>query len=56
MADLVVLDADPLEDIENIRKMSLVMKEGSIIDTAALPLHPILTSAEATNPGAVRMK
>jgi imidazolonepropionase-like amidohydrolase len=56
MADLVVLDADPLEDIENIRKMSLVMKEGSIIDTAVLPLHPILTSAEATNPGAVRMK
>ena len=56
MADLVVLDADPLADIENIRKMSLVMKEGSIIDTAALPLHPILTSPEAMNPGAVRMK
>jgi imidazolonepropionase-like amidohydrolase len=54
-ADLVVVDADPLEDIENIRKMSLVMKEGSIID-AALPLHPILTSPEATHPGAVRMK
>ncbi len=56
MADLVVLDADPLADIENIRKLSLVMKEGSIIDTAALPLHPILTSPEAMNPGAVRMK
>jgi imidazolonepropionase-like amidohydrolase len=56
MADLVVLDADPLEDIENVRKTSLVMKEGSIIDTATLPLHPILTSPEATNPGAVRMK
>jgi imidazolonepropionase-like amidohydrolase len=56
MADLVVLDADPLEDIENVRKMSLVMKEGSIIDTASLPLHPILTSPEAMNPGAVRMK
>jgi imidazolonepropionase-like amidohydrolase len=56
MADLVVVDTDPLEDIENIRKMSLVMKEGVIIDRAALPLHPILTSPEATNPGAVRMK
>ncbi len=56
MADLVVLDADPVEDIENVRKMSLVMKEGVIIDTAALPLHPILTSPEAMNPGAVRMK
>lgn len=56
MADLVVLDADPLADIENVRKMSLVMKEGSIIDTASLPLHPILTSPEAMNPGAVRMK
>ena len=56
MADLVVVDADPVEDIENIRKMSLVMKEGTIIDTATLPLHPILTSPEATNPGAVRKK
>ena len=55
-ADLVVLDADPLQDIENIRKISMVMKEGQIIDTGALPLHPILTSTAAQTPGPVRMK
>jgi imidazolonepropionase-like amidohydrolase len=56
LADLVVLDADPLQDIENMRKVSLVMKEGQTIDRDTLPRHPILTSPEATNPGAVRMK
>src|SRR3984893_3736036 len=54
-ADLVVLDADPLQDIENLRKISLVMKEGKVIDTDALPHNPILTSPEAINPGPVRM-
>ena len=55
-ADLVVLDADPLQDIENMRKISLVMKEGRVIDTDKLPHNPILTSPEATNPGPVRTK
>jgi len=27
IADLVVVDADPLQDINNLRKISLVMKE-----------------------------
>jgi imidazolonepropionase-like amidohydrolase len=56
LADLVVAESDPLQNLESLRKLSLVMKEGAIIDTAALPLHPILTSPEAINPGAVRMK
>jgi imidazolonepropionase-like amidohydrolase len=56
LADLVVVDADPLQDTENMRKISLVMKEGKVIDTGKLPLHPILTSPEAMNPGPVRMK
>jgi imidazolonepropionase-like amidohydrolase len=55
-ADLIVVDADPLQDIENMRKLSLVMKEGKVIDTKALPLNPILTSEAAKNPGLVRMK
>jgi len=55
-ADLIIVDADPLQNIQNMRKVSLVMKEGNIIDVNALPLHPVLTSSEAMNPEAVRMK
>jgi len=56
LADLIVVDADPLADIQNLKKLSLVVKEGRTIDTASLPLEPILTSEEARNPGAVRVK
>jgi imidazolonepropionase-like amidohydrolase len=56
LADLIVVDADPLEDIQNLKKLSLVVKEGRTIDTASLPTNPILTSEEARNPGAVRVK
>jgi imidazolonepropionase-like amidohydrolase len=55
-ADLIVVDADPLADIQNLKKLSLVVKEGRTIDTGRLPLEPILTSDEARNPGAVRTK
>ena len=41
LADLLILGADPLKDISNIRKLSMVMKEGVIVDTAALPTNPI---------------
>ena len=56
MADLVVVDADPLADAQNLRKVSAVIKEGKTVDIASLPLDPILTSEEARNPGAVRRK
>jgi imidazolonepropionase-like amidohydrolase len=56
LADLVVLDADPLQDLENLRKISLVIKDGSVVDIGKLPLHPVLTSPEAENPGPVRTK
>ena len=56
LADLVVVDADPLADIQNLRKQSLVVKEGRTIDVASLPRDPILTSEQAMNPGAVRVK
>ena len=41
LADILLLDADPLTDIKNIRKLSLVMKEGSIIDRDKLPEKPV---------------
>ncbi len=41
LADLLVLDADPLADISNIRKLGVVMKEGQIIDHRKLPTNPI---------------
>lgn len=44
-ADLVILDADPLENIENIRRISTVMKEGQIVDRQPLPLKRVLTAA-----------
>jgi imidazolonepropionase-like amidohydrolase len=40
-ADLLVLDADPLADISNIRKLSVVMKDGKTIDTDRLPEKPV---------------
>lgn len=41
LADLVILDENPLEDIGNIRKIHLVMKDGKVIDTSRLPENPI---------------
>lgn len=41
LADLVVLDADPLADIHNIRKLRMVVKDGQIVDLGRLPERPI---------------
>ena len=41
LADLLVLEADPLADIANIRKQSVVMAAGRIIDVDALPTEPV---------------
>ncbi len=42
-ADLVILDADPLADIMNVMKISVVMKDGAVVDRAVLPLKRVLT-------------
>ena len=42
-ADILLLDADPLTDIHNIRKLSLVIKEGRVIDRESLPQRPVWT-------------
>lgn len=41
LADLLLLDADPLAQIRNIHRQSLVMKGGAVIDTATLPTRPV---------------
>ena len=41
LADLLVLDADPLADIANIRKLRTVIKEGRVVDPAKLPENPV---------------
>ena len=41
----VILDADPLQDIENVRRISTVMKDGQIVDRQRLPLKKVLTAA-----------
>jgi len=42
IADVVMLDADPLQDIKNIRKIRMVMKDGVVIDRDKLPTNPII--------------
>jgi imidazolonepropionase-like amidohydrolase/cyclophilin family peptidyl-prolyl cis-trans isomerase len=44
-ADLVILDANPLDDIHNIRKVHAVFKEGSLVDLAHLPQRRILSTS-----------
>jgi imidazolonepropionase-like amidohydrolase len=36
MADLVLLDADPLADINNTNQIRAVIKSGKLLDRAAL--------------------
>jgi hypothetical protein len=40
---VVVLDANPLQDVGNIRKISMVMKDGRVIDRDKLPLKKVLS-------------
>jgi len=48
LADLVVLSADPLQDIHNLRKVFAVYKEGKAIDRARLPETRVLSVVPAT--------
>jgi imidazolonepropionase-like amidohydrolase len=45
LADILILGADPLADIHNIRKLKSVMKEGRMIDLARLPEKRVLSSS-----------
>ena len=37
-ADLLLLNADPTADINNVKNIALVMKAGQIVDESKLPL------------------
>jgi imidazolonepropionase-like amidohydrolase len=43
VADLLVLDRNPLEAAANYRSIRLVIKDGNVVDRDALPSNPILT-------------
>jgi imidazolonepropionase-like amidohydrolase len=47
--DLVVLAADPLADIHNIRKVAHVVRDGKLIDRALLPTIRVLTRAPSSH-------
>jgi imidazolonepropionase-like amidohydrolase len=36
-ADLLLLDANPLDDIHSFRKINMVLKDGRVVDRKALP-------------------
>jgi imidazolonepropionase-like amidohydrolase len=40
-ADIIIVDRNPTEDIKNIRGISLVMKDGKVIDTAYHANYPM---------------
>ncbi|HZR25089.1 MAG TPA: amidohydrolase family protein [Vicinamibacterales bacterium] len=46
LADLVLLSADPLADIKNLRKLAAVMKDGRMVDRRTLPETRVLSHAD----------
>jgi imidazolonepropionase-like amidohydrolase len=48
IADLLLLDADPLADIRNIRKLNTVIKEGRVIEREKLPTAPVFYGKKGT--------
>ena len=49
LADILVLGADPIADISNIRKLEVLMKEGQIIDIESLPTNPVTGEAQSVS-------
>lgn len=50
IADLVLLSADPLADISNIRKISAVIAAGRLVDLASLPQAPVFGEQAGAKP------
>jgi imidazolonepropionase-like amidohydrolase len=44
IADVVILDADPLQDARNYRRIFAVVKDGKRVDLSALPVAPLISS------------
>ncbi|HKC88590.1 MAG TPA: amidohydrolase family protein, partial [Blastocatellia bacterium] len=51
LADILILEADPLADIHNIRRLKSVMKEGRMIDLARVPEKRVLSSNQGQAAG-----
>ena len=51
LADILILEADPLADIHNIRRLKSVIKEGRLIDLARLPEKRVLSSNQSQSAG-----
>ena len=49
-ADLLVLDADPLADIHNLRKISVIYRDGRVIDRDRLPETRVLSRPPVAAP------
>jgi imidazolonepropionase-like amidohydrolase len=47
LADFVLLDSDPLEDIRNLRAIADVYQAGRAVDRDNLPTHPMVTTHPA---------
>ena len=43
VADLVILDKNPLKSAKHYRSINAVIKEGSVVDIDALPIDPVIT-------------
>lgn len=43
LADLLILGNDPLTDINNLRDISIIIKDGQVVDRDKLPLKKIIT-------------
>lgn len=43
IADLLILNKDPLQSSENYRGIHMILKDGAIVDRDALPVNPMLT-------------
>jgi imidazolonepropionase-like amidohydrolase len=49
LADVVVLDADPVADIHNIRKINRIVRDGRVIDPGTLPTSPVWYKPSRSN-------
>ena len=46
IADLLILDKNPLADPDNYRTIHTIIKSGKVVDREALPSQRILTQAD----------
>lgn len=44
IADMIILDRDPLQSVENYRSIHMILKDGAVVDRQALPIKPLLTA------------